>query len=126
MQSTPEPGGAPDRDRPASRWVGWILVVGALGLLVWAWFLLGFRSEPSATGRSRLVLLAYVAYTAVSALSGLAAAFGVARGARGSRRWAAVAAVAMSLTCVGAIAGVPVLVSVVPSPRSPSPRSPSN
>jgi hypothetical protein len=91
-----------------------------MALLLWAGFLFGFRSEPSATGRSRVVLLVYTFYTVLSALAGIGAAIGVLRGSGWSRIPAAVAAAAMTLTCLGAVAGVPVLLGVVPSLRSSS------
>ncbi|HKW71746.1 MAG TPA: hypothetical protein VJQ08_02840 [Candidatus Dormibacteraeota bacterium] len=41
----------------APRWVWWTLVVGALLLVAWGWFVLGFLTEPSAVGRMRAGLM---------------------------------------------------------------------
>jgi hypothetical protein len=92
-----------------------MLVAGAIVLVAWALFLWGFRSEPSATGRSRLVLIAWAVYSGLAALLGTAAAVGVLRGARWSRTTGALAAAAMTLSCVGAIAGVPALLGIYSS-----------
>ena len=117
MQS-PEPVGAPTAGS-VPRWVAWILIVGAIALVGWAWYVAGFLSEPSAIGRSRLALLIYAGYGGLAALSGIGAAVGVIRKASWGRRAAVVAAVLMTLTCTGALAGVPALLGVLSS-RGPS------
>lgn len=99
------------------RWVWWTLLTGAIVLFVWGWFVLGFLTEPSAVGGvwAALVFIG-VGSIAAGCLGVVAAAALVAR-----RRWAwrvaAVASVLMSLTIVGAIAGIPALVGVIASRR---------
>jgi len=95
-------------------------VVGAVVLFAWAWFLAGFLTEPSATGRSRLVLLLYVLYSVLAGLIGLGAAAGALRGARWGRAGVLLAGAAMSLTCVGALAGIPALLGALSGRGSPS------
>ena len=41
----------------APRWVWWTVVVVAVFLLVWGWYVLGFLTEPSAVGRLRAGLI---------------------------------------------------------------------
>jgi hypothetical protein len=100
---------APSAARYAPRWAWWTLLLGALLLVAWALFLLSFLSEPSAVGRSR-VLLAGVAGSSLG-VAGLAlvAALALLKGARWAPRLAAVASGFMILTVVGAIAGVPLV-----------------
>lgn len=53
----------------APRWVWWTLVAGAVLLVAWGWFVLGFLTEPSAVGRMRAGLIA---------IGGVSIALGVA------------------------------------------------
>jgi hypothetical protein len=103
---------------PAPAWVWWTLLAGAALLVVWAWFVFGFRSEPSAIGRSR-VALDLVAGGSIGS-AGLATVAAVALLVR--RRWAPglalVAAVVMVLTVVGAITGIPALIGLWSSRKS--------
>ena len=41
----------------APRWVWWTVLVVAVFLLVWGWYVLGFLTEPSAVGRLRSGLI---------------------------------------------------------------------
>jgi hypothetical protein len=100
-------------------WVWAVLVFGAGVMLAWAWFILGFLSEPSAVGRIRVVLLSSAVYSIGSAVVGVVGAIGLMR----RRRWAGtvsvIASAAMTLTVVGAIAGIPALLGLM-SPRRSS------
>lgn len=118
MSSTDEGPAAATLATP--RWVAWTLVVGSLLLVVSAWFVSGFLSEPSATGRVRLVLLGWVAFSGCAALLGIAAATAAVRGVRWSRPLALVAAAAMTVTGAGALAGVPALLGLFWSRASAS------
>jgi hypothetical protein len=93
-------------------WVGWVLVAASVGLVAWAWFISGFLSEPSAVGRSRLVLDLVIGLGLVAAAAGLVSGFGLLTRRRWS--WAAgvVASAAMILSVVGAIAGIPALIGL--------------
>ena len=97
-------------------WVWAVLVFGAGVMLAWAWFILGFLSEPSAVGRIRVVLVTSAAYSLGTAAVGVVGAVGLMR----RRRWAGtvsfIASAAMTFTVVGAIAGIPALVGLM-SPR---------
>jgi hypothetical protein len=99
----------------APRWVWWTLLVGSALLVVWAWFVLGFRSEPSAVGRSRVVLDLVAGGSIGAALVGAAAAAALLGRRRWAPRLALVAAAFMILTVVGAIAGLPALIGLLSS-----------
>lgn len=103
---------------PAPVWVGPVLLLGAALMLYWAWFIIGFQSEPSAVGRIWLVLVTSSAYSAGSAVVGVVGAIGLMRRDRWSRTVATIAAAAMTLTVVGAVAGIPALVGMVASRNS--------
>jgi hypothetical protein len=100
-------------------WVWVVLVFGSGVMVAWAWFILGFLPEPSAVGRIRVVLVTSAAYSVGSAAVGVIGAFGLIR----RRRWAGtvsvIASAAMTLTVVGAIAGIPALLGLM-SPRRSS------
>jgi hypothetical protein len=99
-------------------WVWPVLVFGAVVMLAWAWFIVGFLAEPSAVGRSRVILVTSSAYSIGSALLAIVGALGLARQERWGRTMAGIAASAMTLTGVGAIAGIPALVGLVASRNS--------
>ena len=100
---------------PAQPWVWPVLLLGAALMLYWAWFILGFQSEPSAVGRIWLVLVTSSAYSAGSAVVGVIGAVGLIRREPWARTVATIAAAAMTLTVVGAVAGIPALVGLVAS-----------
>jgi hypothetical protein len=100
------------------RWVAWTLVVAAVLLLAWAYFISGFLSEPSATGRSRLVLDWLIGSSIGSAAACVIAAAGLLRSARWGRAAALFASAVMIVTCAGAVIGIPTLIGLIPSRRS--------
>ena len=100
-------------------WVWAVLVFGAAVMLTWAWFVIGFLSEPSAAGRIGVVLVTSSAYSAGSAVVGLIGAVGLIRRERWARTVAAIASAAMTLTVVGAVAGIPALIGLLSSRNSP-------
>jgi hypothetical protein len=104
---------------PAPPWVGPVLLLGAALMLYWAWFIIGFQSEPSAVGRIWIVLVTSSAYSAGSAVVGVIGAIGLIRRERWARTVATIASAAMTLTVVGAVAGIPALVGLVASRNSP-------
>ena len=87
-------------------------------MATWAWFIVGFLSEPSAVGRSRVVLLTSIAYSIGAALAGVAGAVGLARSKRWGRTLAGIASAAMTFSVVGAIAGIPALIGIWSSRNS--------
>ncbi len=95
-----------------------MLLVGAAIELVWAWFIVGFLSEPSAVGRSRLILVTSSAYSIGAATFGVIGALGLARHLRWGRTLASIASAAMTLSVVGAIAGIPALIGIWSSRNS--------
>jgi hypothetical protein len=88
------------------------LLAGAVITAWWAWFVFGFIQEPSAVGRLLVGLLTLIGTAVIAALLGLVAGFGLVRNARWARPVAWVGAIFMTLTGVGAIAGVPALVGL--------------
>ena len=108
----PEIQGSPARPI-APGWVWWTLLLGSAVLVVWAWFLLGFLSEPSAVGRPRAVLAVLGGYSIGAAVLGVIAALGLLRRARWAPGLAGAASMLMILTGAGAIAGIPALIGLV-------------
>jgi hypothetical protein len=100
-------------------WVWPALLFGAVVMLAWAWFIVSFVSEPSAVGRIRVVLLTSSAYSAGSAAAGVIGAIGLIRHRRWGRTVAGIASAAMTLSVVGAVAGIPVLIGLASS-RNPN------
>jgi hypothetical protein len=99
------------------RWTWWTLLTGAVLLVAWGWWVLGFLGEPSAVGGVWAALVLIGAGSIVIAALGVIAAAALL--ARKPWAWtvAFVASVFMSLTVVGAIAGVPALVGVIAGRR---------
>ncbi len=77
-------------------WVWPVLVLGAAIMVAWAWFIVGFLSEPSAVGRSRIVLLTSIVYSIGAAFVGVLGAAGLARKKRWGRTLAGIASAAMA------------------------------
>jgi hypothetical protein len=99
-------------------WVWAALLIGSALMLWWGWFIVGFLSEPSAVGRIWVVLVTSSAYSAGTAVVGVVGAIGLIRRERWARMVAGIASAAMTLTVVGAIAGIPVLAALVSSRNS--------
>src|ERR1700674_1064094 len=49
-------------------WVWPVVLVGAAIMVTWAWFIVGFLSEPSAVGRARIVLVTHIVHYMGAAL----------------------------------------------------------
>ena len=103
------------------RWLWAALLAGAVVTGWWAWFINGFLSEPSATGRVLAVLLTSICLSVLSGLDGALAAVGLLRNEPWARRMAWIAAVALTLSGAGAIGGVPALVGLVWSRKAATP-----
>ena len=116
MQATQE------RTTPAQAttppWVWVALLIGSGLMLWWGWFIVGFLTEPSAVGRIWVVLVTSSAYSAGSAVVGVIGAIGLLRKERWARMVAGIASAAMTLTVIGAVAGIPVLAALVSSRNS--------
>jgi hypothetical protein len=84
-------------------------------LVAWAWFLLGFLSEPSAVGRSRTALNLLAGTSLGIASLAVVAAIALLRRARWAPRLALAASVFMILTLVGAVVGVPLVFGLLAS-----------
>ena len=102
-------------------WVWPVVLVGAAIMIAWAWFIVGFLSEPSAVGRSRIVLVTSIVYSLGAALVGILGAVGLARQRRWGRTLAGIASAAMTFSVVGAVAGIPALIGIWSSRNSPKP-----
>jgi hypothetical protein len=99
-------------------WVWPVLVFGAAVELYWAWFIIGFLAEPSAVGRIWLVLVTSSVYSAGAAVVGVIGAVGLLRRERWGRTVAGIASGAMTLSLVGAMAGIPALIGLLSSRNS--------
>jgi serine/threonine protein kinase len=108
------PGGgtAPPNRLRAPSWVVMLLGIGVLGMVIWALIDIGFTSEPSAVGRPR-ALLGFWALSAIAAVFlNVAGIVGLVRRSSWGRPVAWAASIAMTLSCVGAILGIPSLVGL--------------
>jgi len=114
VQATRERPTPPNATTPLWVWVA--LVLGAVVMLAWAWFILGFLSEPAAVGRIRFVLVTSSIYSIGSALVSLVGAIGLIRRERWAGTVAVIASASMTLTVVGAVVGIPALIGLM-SPR---------
>ena len=103
---------------PIPRWVAWVLIVGAVLLLGWAWFIAGFLSEPSAVGRSRLALDWFIGSAAGGAIAGLVSAAGILRSQPWARRAGIFASIVLILSCAGVVVAAPALAGLWPTRRS--------
>jgi hypothetical protein len=103
----------------APPWVWVALVFGAGLMLAWAWFILGFLSEPSAVGRIRFVLVTSSIYSIGCALVGLISAVGLIRRERWAATLGVIASAAMTFSVVGAVVGIPALIGLMSPRRSP-------
>jgi hypothetical protein len=88
--------------------------------MAWGFFLTQFHAEPSAVGRVGFVLAVWSALSTLAALAGIAALFNllVFRDDRRRRGLAAGAAIMMTITIVGAVVGIPVLIALYSSRKS--------
>ena len=114
--ATQEKGGPAQATTPP--WVWAALLIGSALMLWWGWFIIGFLTEPSAVGRIWVVLVTSSAYSAGSAVVGVIGAIGLVRRERWARTVAGIASAAMTLTVIGAIAGIPVLAALISSRNS--------
>ena len=99
------------------RWVWWTLLAGAIVLFVWGWFVLGFLGEPSAVGGVWVALVLIGGGSIVAGLLGVVASLALVSRRQWGWRLALAASVLMTLTVVGAVAGVPALVGVIAGRR---------
>ncbi len=99
-------------------WVSVALLIGGAIDAAWVVFLLQFMQEPSATGRSAAVLVMWFGVAGAAAGLAVLAAIMLRRRDRSGRVLAWMAAGLMTVTCVGAIAGVPALIGLGSSRKS--------
>jgi hypothetical protein len=90
-------------------------------MAAWAWFIFGFISEPSAVGRILAVLVIWIAISIAAGLAGAVGAMALLRHEMSGRPLAWIAAIGMTLTGVGAIAGIPALVGLLASRNASRP-----
>ena len=94
------------------RWVSVALVIGAAVTIAWAPYIYQFTSEVSSDRRSKAVLVVWAVFSLWAAIMGLSGAILLRRDGRSGRPVAWVASIAMTMTCVGAIAGIPALIGL--------------
>ena len=110
--------GTTKAQRAVPRWVAWTLIVGSVLLFLFAWFIYGFLSEPSAVGRSRVVLDWLIGSSVGAGVAGLVSAFGVLRRTRWAWATGVFASAVMIATCAGAVIGIPALIGLISTRRS--------
>ena len=93
-------------------WLWVALLIGAVVTVAWAWFIFGFIHEPSVVGRILVVMVSWIGISISSGVTGAIGALGLLRNEVWGRPLAWVAAIAMTLTVVGAIAGIPALIGL--------------
>ena len=98
-----------------------MLLIGSAILLAWAWFMLGFLSEPSAVGRTRAILGLLGGGCIGVAVLGVAAAVALRLRVRWAPGLGLAAAVFMILTVVGAVIGVPAVFGLLGGRKSTKP-----
>jgi hypothetical protein len=98
---------------PSPGWITWLLLVGAVVLFAWGWFVLGFLAEPSAIGGVKVALLVIGGCSMVAAVLGIVASGGLIRRTPWATRVALVASVLMILSVIGVIMGVPALIGLI-------------
>jgi hypothetical protein len=99
------------------RWVWWTLLVGAAILVIWGVFVLAFLSEPSAVGRVRGLISLIGGASIVAAVLGVVGAVALRRNKPWAWMVALAASLLMTVTVVGAIAGLPALVGIIAGRR---------
>ncbi len=100
-------------------WVSSALFGGSLLLLLWGLWILTFKTEPSAVGRTGLLLIVISGASIGSALVGLVASVGLFWQARWARSAAWFASVLLVLTVVSSWAGIIGLIGLISSRISP-------
>jgi hypothetical protein len=101
------------------RWVSVALAIGTLITIAWAPFIYQFTPEVSSDHRSRAVLVVWALFSLWAAFMGMSGTILLRRDSRSGRPVAWVASIAMTMTCVGAIAGIPALIGLLSS-RGPA------
>jgi hypothetical protein len=94
------------------RWVSVALAIGTVITIAWAPFIYQFTSEVASDRRSKAVLIAWTVLSIAAALLGAAGAIGILRRDRWGRPVAWAASLAITITFVGAIAGIPALIGL--------------
>src|SRR3989442_12864905 len=90
----------------APRWVPSALLAGSTVLLAWGFFVLSFKSEPSAVGRVLAALIIIGGASIGTAITGFVAAVALIGRARWATSAAGVAAALVILTVVSSFAGI--------------------
>lgn len=98
--------------RITPNWLWAALLAGAVLTLWWAWFVSGFLQEPSAVGPVLIVLLTSIFLSVISGIAGAVGAMGLLRRMPWARPLAWVAAVALTLSGLGAVGGIPALIGL--------------
>ncbi|HSP08683.1 MAG TPA: hypothetical protein VLU92_03685 [Candidatus Dormibacteraeota bacterium] len=100
------------------RWVWPFLLGGAALLLAWGLFVLSFKTEPSAVGRTGAIVILIGGASIGTAIVGAVATIGLVRHARWARSVAWFASALMIVTCVSSWAGLVGVVGLI-SGRTP-------
>src|SRR2546429_6786419 len=97
----------------APRWVPSALLAGSTVLVAWGFFVLSFKSEPSAVGRVLAALIIIGGASIGTAVTGFVAAVALIGRARWATSAAWVASAVMILTLVRSVAGIPTAIGIL-------------
>jgi hypothetical protein len=99
-------------------WVSNVILAGSFLLLLWGFFVLSFKTEPSAVGRVGVALIVIGGASIGTAVVGFVAAFGSFFRARWATSAAWLASVLLVLTVVSSWAGIIGVVGLISSRMS--------
>jgi eukaryotic-like serine/threonine-protein kinase len=102
-------------------WVILVLGLGFLGMVIWTLATMGTLSEPSAVGRSRTTLVFWAIDGFAAIVLTAASVIGLLRRASWGRRVAWAASIALVLSFVGAVLGIPAMVGLFLSRKQSRP-----
>src|SRR5256712_12789482 len=97
----------------APRWVPSALLAGSTVLLAWGFFVLSFKSEPSAVGRVLAALIIIGGASIGTAITGFVAAVALIGRARWATSAAWFASAVMILAVVRSLAGLPTAIGLL-------------
>ena len=94
------------------RWVSVALAIGSVITIAWGPYIYQFTSEVASDRRSKAVLIVWALFSLWAGFMGMSSTILLRRDSRTGRPVAWVASIAITLTFVGAIAGIPAFIGL--------------